>query len=260
MKSNTVELKVTRGSAGSIGLLIKAGGLVIQTEYGELSACEFPVRSSSPIQVEIPPDGTKSFLGGPFSGAFSPQSGDGDYPNTIKFPVYKGQDVVSLQSYDHRPADGDGRALAKIPIVAIGAGIRGAVDGRVFQTHGVLPIWSDGSAVLVRLDWYEGEPSEGTPNPEWHLSASSGMPAGLGLEQLERASVLPPTAEPCLFHLHLTPWRLGAALLGDEGIEIPNRVWQREWQFHTPEEFSAALSRVTGGLLRPESVSRKDAA
>jgi len=260
MNSNPVDVKVTRGSAGSIGLLIKVGGLVIQTEYGELAACEFPVRSSSPIQVEIPPDGTKSFIGGPFSGALPQQRMDGDYPSAIKFPVYKGQELASLQSYEHRPADGNGSALAKIPIVALAAGVRGAVDGRGFQTHGVLPIWSDGSAVLVRLDWYEGEPSEGTPNPEWHMSASSGMPAVLGLEQLEQASTLPQAAEPCLFHLNLTPWRLGAELLGDPGIEIPHRVWQREWQFHTAEEFSAALSRVTGGLLRPESVSRKDAA
>lgn len=260
MNTNPVEAKVKKSGGSSTGLLIKGGNLVIQTEFGELVACEFPVQASSPVHVEIPPSGTKSFVVGGFSGSMPRQPAEGDYPHTIKFPIYKGQDVATEQSYRQVSSDGNGQALTKMPIVALATGVRGVVDGKIVQTHCVLPIWNDGSAVLVRLDWFEGEPSEGTPNPEWHMSASTGLPAALGLEQLERVSQLPTNAEHCSYQLQLTPWLLGAQLLEDKGKETAHRVWQREWQFQSVKEFSSALNRITGSLLGPEPSSHRNAA
>lgn len=223
--------------------------MVIQTEYAELAQCDFPIWSSSPIPVEIPPNGTKDFVVGPFSGEITQKAADGNFPHIIKFPVYQGQELVGLKAFQQLPGNGANQSLAKVPILAVATEVSGQVDGKRVQAHCVLPIWNDGSAVLVTLDWFEGEPSEGTPNPEYHLRATTGFPVAMGLEQLARASRLSEKAQDCLYHIYLTPWQLGGQILKDKGAESPHRIWQRQWEFTSQEEFSKALSRITGGLV-----------
>jgi len=254
------EARVRKSSASSTSLLIRSGDIVVETEFAELAPCEFPVWTSSPVYVEIPPDGTKSFIVGPFSGSVSQGTTDGGYPHTIKFPVYGEQAIASFRSYQALSNDGAGQILAKVPIVALATAVSGVVDGKLIQTHRVLPIWNDGSSVLVTLDYFEGESAEGTPNPEWHMHASTGRPAALGLQDLAQASHLPANAAYCRYQLHATPWLLGAQFLNDQGTLTLNRIWQREWAFDSDEKFSNALNRITTGLLRPASSNREDAA
>ena len=260
MDRKPFDAKVRKRSASSTSLLIRCGEIVVETEFAELAPCEFPVWTSSPVYVEIPPDGTKSFIVGAFSGSVSPKTTDGGYPHTIKFPVYREQEIASLRSHQALSSDGPSQTLAKVPIVALATAVSGVVDGRLVQTHCVLPIWNDGSSVLVTLDYFEGEPAEGTPNPEWHMRASTGRPAVLGLQDLAQASRLPTNAKYCRYQIHATPWLLGAEFLNDKGTKTLNRVWQREWAFDSDEKFSNALDRITTGLLRAASSNREDAA
>jgi len=254
------EAKVRKSSASSTSLLIRSGDIVVETELAELVPCEFPIWTSSPVYVEVPPDGRKSFVVGPLSGSVSQGTADGGYPHTIKFPVYGEQAIASFLSYKALSNDGASQTLAKVPIVALATAVSGVVDGRLIQTHRVLPIWNDGSSVLVTLDYFEGESAEGTPNPEWHMGASTGRPAALGLQDLAQASHLPANATCCRYQLHATPWILGAQFLNDQGTPTLNRIWQREWVFDSDETFSNALDRITAGLLRPGSSKREDAA
>ncbi|HOC41862.1 MAG TPA: hypothetical protein PKJ99_02500 [Thermoanaerobaculales bacterium] len=249
MNTNPVDVKVRDRGANATSLLIKARDIVIQTEFSELASCEFPIWTSAPVPVEIPPDGAKSFVVGAFSGSVTEKALSGDLPNIIKFPVYKQLRVATRQAYDELTSIDGVPVLARVPLAALATEVSGVVDGRLVQTHCVLPLWKDGSAVLVRLDWSEGEPAEGTPNPEWHMKASTGMPVSVGLEQLEKASRLPATATRCRYQIHVTPWLLGAELLADKGQETPHEVWQRAWQFDDFAEFSSALSRITAGFL-----------
>lgn len=260
MDRKPFEAKVRKSSASSTSLLIRSGDIVVETAFAELAPCEFPIWTSSPVYVEIPPDGTKSFTVGPFSGAVSQETTDGGYPHTIKFPVYGEQTIASFRSHQAISADGASQALAKVPIVALATAVSGVVDGKLIQTHRVLPIWNDGSSFLVTLDYFEGESAEGTPNPEWHMHASTGRPAALGLQDLAQASHLPANAAYCRYQLHATPWLLGAQFLNDQGTLTLNRIWQREWAFDSDETFSNALNRITTGLLRPASSNREDAA
>ena len=253
------EAKVRKSSASSTSLLIRSGDIVVETELAELVPCEFPIWTSSPVYVEVPPDGRKSFVVGPLSGSVSQGTADGGYPHTIKFPVYGEQTIASFLSYKALSNDGASQTLAKVPIVALATAVSGVVDGRLIQTHRVLPIWNDGSSVLVTLDYFEGESAEGTPNPEWHMGASTGRPAALGLQDLAQASHLPANATCCRYQLHATPWILGAQFLNDQGTPTLNRIWQREWVFDSDETFSNALDRITAGLLRPASSKREDA-
>lgn len=260
MNKRPFEAKVRRSSENSTSLLIKVRDMVIQTEFTDLASCEFPIWSSAPVPVEIPPDGSKSYVVGPFSGSVTEKAKDGGFPNVIKFPVYKEQGIATANAYESLSGSNGNPILAKMPLAALATVVSGVVDGKLVQTHCVLPLWNDGSAVLVRLDWFEGEASEGTPNPEWHMTASTGLPAARGLAELEKASRLPSNATCCRYLIHLSPWLLVATLLEDKGQEIQDQIWQREWSFDGFAEFSEALGRITGGLLESSASRHRDAA
>ena len=245
--------------ANATALLILARGTTIQTEFTELRACEFPIWTSRPVSVEIPPNGTKSYIVAP-AGCIIGKSSDGDFPAIVKFPIYTQQQIVGTGAFAAPAAAPISHPIAKIPLVAVGTAASAVVDDKLVQRYHVLPFWNDGSTVLVRLDWFEGEPAEGTPNPEWHMSATSGMPAALGLKQLDEAAHLPPGATRCRYRIHVTPWLLGAALLEDEGLESTHPVWQREWPFDGPRGFATALKRLTRGLREVTVDHQRDAA
>jgi hypothetical protein len=260
MNTKPVEAKVRTSGPHSTTLLIRARGVAIETEYAELSPCEFPIWASAPVPVEIPAGGTKSFIVGPFSGSVSQKAATGDFPNIIKFPVYRQQETVALRDYDDLRDPDAAQVLAKVPLAALATAVSGVVDGRLVQTHSVLPFWNDGSSVLVTLDWFDGEPSEGMPNPEWHMRASTGLPARLGLERLQEASQLPPGAAHCRYQIHLSPWMLGACLLQDKGQEAAHPIWQREWTFDRHTDFENALGQIRRGLVGVDRTGERNAA
>lgn len=251
MNINPIEAKIRKSADGPKILHIRAGDVVIRTELVELAACDFRVWASAPIAVEIPPEGTKNFGVGPFTGRVNQEFADGNYPHIIKFPVYKAQLPVSAEAYQETSSDGAIQVLTKMPLIAVATESSAQVDGKLVQTHCVLPIWSDGSAVLVTLECFEGEPAEGT-NTEYHMRASEGLPAALGLQHLEQASRIATDASHRQYHIQLTPWLLGAQLLEDDGKETKHRIWQREWAFAGHEEFLSALGRITRGLMGPD--------
>lgn len=260
MNTKPVEAKVRAHGSGSTTLVIQAGGLAVQTEFAETLPCEFPIWSSAPVPVELSLDGTKNLVIGPFSGTVAPKSVTGDFPNVVKFPVYANQAVVPAQAYHDLPSPAPAHILAKMPVAALATVVSGVVRDKLVQIHRVVPIWNDGSAVLVTLSWYEGEPAEGTPNPEWHMRATSGLPAGVAIEELRSASRLPQGANHCRYQLHVSPWIFGARLLGEPGQEMLHPIWQREWAFGLPAEFSAALEQITGRLLGGDPSATRAAA
>jgi hypothetical protein len=259
MKRSPVEARVHSSGTKSTNVLIRARELVIRTEFTEVSSCEFPLWTSSPVPVEIPHDGSKSFVVRPFSGSVSQKDVSGDFPNIIKFPLYQQQELASLNDFDELPSSMGNTILSKVPFAAVSTVVSGVVDGKLVQSHSVLPLWNDGSAVLVNLDWYDGEPAEGTPDPEWHMCASSGLPVDLGMERLMLASRLPSNATHCRFLIHMTPWLLGARLLQDGGQEAEHRIWKREWHFDDQTQFSGALERIVEGILGRDTLATRAA-
>jgi len=249
MNTRPVEAKIRSSGPDSTSLLVRARGVAIEAEFAELQPCEFPIWASAPVPVEIPAGGTKSFIVGPFSGAITQKAATGDFPNIVRFPVYRKQETVPLEAYEQFGDRGPAQVLAKVPIVALATAVSGVVEDRLIQRHAVLPFWNDGSSVLVTLDWYGGQPAEGTPNPEWHLNASAGLPARLGLERLREASQLPPGASHRRYQIHASPWVLAARLLQDKGQELLHPVWQREWTFDHFDDFEHALALIRTGLV-----------
>lgn len=252
MNTRPVEAKVRSSGPDSTSLLIRARGVAIEAEFGELMPCEFPIWTSRPVAVEIPPGGTKSFLVGPFSGAVTQKAATGDFPNVVRFPVYRKQEAVPVDAYDEFGGQRPAQVLAKVPIVALATTVSGVVEDRLVQRHAVLPFWSDGSSVLVTLDWHAGEPAEGATSPEWHLHASAGLPARLGLERLHDVSRLPPGEAHGRYQIHASPWALVARFLQDKGQELAHPIWQREWTFDRYDDFENALGLIRSGLAIEE--------
>lgn len=255
MKSKRLESRVLKQNGNSTNLLIRAGDTVVQANYSELAPCEFPVWTGRPVQVEVPSSGVKHHVAGLSSEDFLKKHADGGLPNTIKFPVYSYQTVSTTEMFENlsssaQSAGHSGNAMLREPIAALGVSASGySADGLRTEIHGVLPVWHDGTAVLVTLHWYEGEPSEGTPNPEWYLRGTEGMPLEQGLQSVRDVALLPAHLSDQRFVLSLSPWKLGEVFVGDSGSETHHKIWQREWRFTSLDEFRSALGRVCDGML-----------
>lgn len=249
MKPKPIEAKVRSGKTSPTSLVIKAGDIVIQAEFSDLAPCEFPIWSTAPVWVELPPEGTKDFVVCSPSGSVKQKTASPEFPNVIKFPKYAEQDVADPAMYGKVGAEGVHPTLSKVPVVAFASVVSGVVDGKLVQTHCILPVWADSSSVLVRLLWWDGDPADSSPNPEWHMKSSPGMPVDAGLAEFVKASGLPSDATCCRYELRATPWLLAAHLLGEKGHETGHPVWQREWFFDGHEEFSNALDRIKSRLL-----------
>ena len=250
MNCNHVEAKVLRHHGNSTNLLIRAGDLVVQANYSEVAPCAFPVWTGAPVHVEIPLHGVRHHVAGVASEAAARENAAGTLPNTVKFPVYSYQVSSTVEAFESLPdpsvrsTDPPDR-VPREPLVAVGVSGSGILDARKrVETHWVLPAWTDGTAVLVTLNWYDGELAEGIPNPEWHLRASNGMPLDMGLRSLQKFAQLSGQLTDRHYCLHFSPWKLGASILDSAGQETPHRIWQRAWRFGEFEEFENALGRV----------------
>jgi len=240
----------TRAEAngGSTELLLEVGDIAVRMDFGETVPCEFPIQTGAPVLVEIPPGGFKSFLVGAFSGCDTSRAASTEYAHLIRMPVYRKMTRVDDRK-SRPPTDAPEGSLAKTPVVAIAASVMEQVGGKLTQTHSVLPIWSDGTALLATLDWFEGDAEEGTPNGEWHLRASSGLPVEAGFARLEDMVRMAANAQNAHFVLHMSPWLLGAELLADEGEPVSQALWQRRWRYRVHADFASALTRIRRGLL-----------
>lgn len=260
MKSKHVEARFLKHHGNTTNILIKVGDSVVQASYSEVAPCAFPVWTSMPVQVEIPPSGFRSNIVGVTSEGVAQSNVDGGLPNIIKFPVYERQSNSTVEDFENLPDSSTrGNNISREPLAAIAISASGIMDGRKrVETHSVLPVWIDGTSVVVTLNWYDGEPSEGSPNPEWHLRATQGMPPEEGMRRLMESGPFSANVSECIYRINVSPWKLGASILEALGEETHHKVWQREWQFTEFDDFQLALGHLRDaltGLSRSEKPS-----
>ena len=106
MNGKYVDARVCKSNGRTTNILIKAGSTVVKTAFSELAPCMFPAWTSYPIHVEIPSSGARDFVVGPFSNCTTPKAANGDFANTVKFPVYTSQEVSDLRDFEDLPAGG----------------------------------------------------------------------------------------------------------------------------------------------------------
>ena len=245
MRHNPIAARLGKQADGSAELVIRAADVTIRTEFRDLVACAFPTGTTPPIHVSLKASGSSAFKLAPGVSAGRKPEDDGSW-HSVLFPVYQNQAIVDRRIFEQTSRSSVGQVLTRMPVAALAAGAIAEVDGTLYETHCVLPIWNDGSAILVRLDWFRSY----TKNPPlWRVSSSSGLPVTAALRQFAEVPPVATLGKPLRYRLCVSPRLLGAELLGYEGRDLRERIWQREWRYDAFDVFSDDISRIVRALL-----------
>lgn len=254
LKGNTTPRPGTK-AIGATVVFLKLRDIVIRGDFCELVRGEFPMTDYEALPLQLPAQGTTSnmvqLLGGPSV------TENGGFSDILYLPLYSAEKVSDTRavedfSMSRAPSRPEEKAvLAKTPLLVIAT--RGCTcmdEERHIQAVHVLPIWGDGTSVLLDLDWCEGDPCEDCISPEWHLRASTGLPLEQGLAQFADRTKMFPGWKNCKYHMYIIPSLLGAKILPDNGEQWPSPLWRHQWTFATCDELRAAASRFTDQMAQ----------
>ena len=252
--TNAPLVKQFEKEPGKISTLIKLGNVVIKTEWSETIPGEFPITEWRSFPLQIPSDGFKKYVLGSLPGGVRTGNVDEDL-EVVHLPVYVGEDICDARTFEEAPAHAAGtKRLAKVPIVTIATKACGECSSSHMQTQSlsVLPIWSDGTSLVLELDWYEGDPMEGNINPEWYIQASPKLSVKEALQKLKGSSNPSSIADNrCCCCMHVNPVSLGTHVLGDGSVDscsARSSIWPRLWRFGTHEKMLDAIDRLSQAL------------
>lgn len=240
----SIERYVGRSRKNIVVFLLE--GTTIKTEIAEIAPGEFPIEAWGSFPLEVPETGFKKDMGGRIPSVFGLrlESTKWDNSRIVSIPRYKKAQKLHPKTVKRMLAPvKKGSFPENIPTVTLAVRTCGCYcDERRAQGVSVLPTWSDGTAVLLELDWCEGA-AEDCVNPEWYLKASERLELKDGLHRLRQSCARSPSWEGCSFFLYFNPSFLGDYLLG-RGRDIPNRTWQREWKYSEHETMMNGLDQV----------------
>jgi len=228
--------------------LFNSGGVVFRTEVAEIVLGEFPIDAWYPLLLEIPEGSSKKCISGRFLGPCVSRV-EWDESRVINLPIYENTKRYQREALRSVEASKDFRYA--VPDVTVAKRIGGYYcEQSRAQTVSVLPVWADGTSMLLELDWYEGT-SEDCSNPEWHLQASPRVFLEDGVNRLRKICRNRPAWQDCSFYVYVIPPFLGSNLLG-QGNENSNKVWQKEWRYSKHGDMLSALGKLmaTIGELR----------
>jgi hypothetical protein len=235
---------------GRISTLIKLGKVVIKTEWSETIPGEFPITEWRSFPLQIPSSGFKTHILGCLPGGVRIDSVE-ENSEVIHLPVYVGEDVCDARIFEEVSGDPTkAESLAKVPVAAIATKVCGESSGNGVQTQSlsVLPVWSDGTSIVLELEWCEGNPIEGGINPEWYIQASPRLSVKDGLRKLKVSSKPSSIADKCCCCMHVNPVSLGTHVLGEGQVyscSSPSRIWPRKWKFETHEKMLEAIDKLS---------------
>jgi len=237
-------------------VFFKRRDTVIEGHFSELVRGEFPLTHYEAVPLQLPAGGSTNNMTQRFLRHTSGTE-DGGFLDILHLPLYSAESVSDTRAFeDFSRSRGPTRpeetaVLAKTPLLVIAT--RGCTcidDGRYSQVVHVLPIWSDGTSVLLDLDWCEGNPCEDCINPEWHLRASTGLPLEQGLAQFVDCSKVFSGWKNGRYHMHVIPSLLGAQILPDRREQGPSPLWRHQWTFATCDELRSAVSRFADEMAQ----------
>jgi len=236
---------------GKISTLIKLGKVVIKTEWSETIPGEYPITEWRSFPLQIPSNGFKKYVLGSLPGGVRTGNVEEDL-EVVHLPVYVGEDICDARIFEEVSANPSGaKGLAKVPVATIATKACGECSSSGVQTQSlsVLPIWSDGTSIVLELDWYEGDPMEGNINPEWYIQASPRLSVKEGLRKLKES------CKPCSIAdkhycccMHINPVSLGTHVLGERqahSCSSPSKVWPQLWKFDTHEKMLGAIDKLS---------------
>jgi hypothetical protein len=236
---------------GRISTLIKLGKVVIRTEWSETVPGEFPITEWRSFPLQIPSDGFKKYILGSLPGGV--RTGDMEEDSeVVHLPVYVGEDICDARIFDEVSGDPAlAEELGKVPVATIATKACGecSTSGVQTQSLSVLPVWSDGTSIVLELEWYEGDPMEGGINPEWYIRASPRLSVKDGLDKLKESYKPTSIADKrCCCCMHVNPISLGTHFLGEGHVapcSSPGNIWSRNWKFDTHEKALDAIGKLS---------------
>jgi hypothetical protein len=235
---------------GRISTLIKLGRVVIKTEWSETIPGEFPITEWRSFPLQIPSNGFKKYILGSLPGGV--RTGNVKDLEVIHLPVYVGEDICDARIFEEVSGDpATAERFAKIPVATIATKACGECSSSGVQTQSlsVLPIWSDGTSIVLELEWYEGDPMEGNINPEWYIQASPRLSVKDGLQKLKGSSKPSSIADKrCCCCMHVNPVSMGTHVLGEGHVHScssPGKIWSQLWKFDTHEKMLDAIDKLS---------------
>jgi hypothetical protein len=250
MQNNSL-VKQFEKEPGKIHTLIKLGKVVIKTEWSGTVPGEFPITEWRSFPLQIPSDGFKKYILGSLPGGVKTGNMD-ENVETINLPVYIGEDICDTRIFDDAQSSSSVlKNQAKVPIVTIATKACGECSSSGVQTQSlsVLPIWNDGTSIVMELEWYEGDPMEGNINPEWYIQASPKLTVKEGLQKLKASSSPCSIADKnCCRCIHINPLSLGRHVLGElrvRSCSSASKVWPQSWRLGTHQEMLDALDKLS---------------
>jgi len=244
LKENNPSIKQFKNEHGKLVTLVKLGKIVIKTEMSEIVPGKFPIAEWRSFLLEVPSTGFKKYILGRFPGAHSINQVEED-SEVITLPVYTGEDICDARIFENFSNDPEKmRETAKIPVMTAATKTCGQYsDCRLIQSLAVIPVWNDGTSMVLELEWSEGNPEEDAINPEWYIQASPKLSVKKAVQKLKECSKQSPIAEKCSHYLYVNPFSLGTHVLG-EGQEYSSKIWRREWKFDNCEKMLDAVDRL----------------
>ena len=252
-----IQTKAMPDEKAQTRILLGIGKKVVEATFAKSCPLTFPILSPTAIPVSIPENGSRAHVVFPSMGGIAASDPDSlDLP--LKFPLYSSVSEKDAQSLDDagKTASKNSKRASNIvhpgndsPIIAIATKISGTLDGRLVQAVRVLPVWADGTCVLISLDWTEGCADEGTPNPEWFIKTSKGFQMPQGIKLLARGWPRIFLLEDLRYSILMAPHTLGKLLVSEEGSERQDDVWTYEWQTSSHEQFNQTMTRLMQNIL-----------
>ncbi len=218
----------------------------------EIVPGHFPIDSWHPILLEVPDGGSKKHISGRFPNLTGSSANQvrWDSSRVISLPVYT-DGAKECEPCPLRNSETLRESAESMPCISVAARYDGYYcDQRRAQSVSVLPVWPDGTSMLLDLDWYEGS-LEDCSNPEWVIQASPRVLLRDGVDRLRMACRRRPVWEDCLFYVYVIPAFLGTSLLGS-GSENPSRVWQKAWKCANHGEILSALGKIVATVMNSE--------
>ena len=212
---------------------------------------EYPIDSYGNIPLEVPADARRSDVSGRsnFKTIEELEAKEANNSRVIKLPRYSHGNLLDQRQLKLLIRHWSEILLGdNIPCVALATKCRGFYsDQREAQVVNVLAVWSDSTARIMTLEWYEG-PLEDCITPEWHFRATPVMNLRNALDKASDPSSNINWEGLC-FALYTIPGCLG------EGFQVkprksPYPSWRNEWPYDNnllfKKDLETALETVRG--------------
>ena len=204
---------------------------------------EYPIDGWVKYYLEVPKEGNKKDISGRsnIASASGESSVEWNLRRTINLPIYSNSENYTLENLGHVIEHWDEIGIPDdIPCIAIAMKCSGFYsEYREAQYVTVLTVWSDATARIISLDWFEG-PLEDCITPEWYIKCSALMNLNKAFEDINNLYGNTNWDSPS-FSIYTIPKCLGLCLEGKKA-RAPYDQWKSEWNYTDYDGFCSDLA------------------